>query len=676
MDYLKAKAGLLSTLEKGKQLSEKLGFTTSAEAMDRMKTEVERKKLTIVTVGEMRRGKSSMLNALLNERNLFPVDISVCTNVVTIVRYGQKEHIEAVMVKYDAKGQAERFSQEITRDDIKQYVTEEHNANNHKNVEVLEMTIPNDLLKQGVVVVDTPGVGSLNLSHAEVTYGFLPNADLLLFVSDACAGLTETELAFLKQGYGHCKSILYPLTKMDLNADYREIMEDNRTKIANTLKLSEGEIIIVPISSKAKLRYLQTGDRDFYEASNYGQFENLIWSTVVQKRAEILLLPFLRLLRQEFIGMSESIAAQHQLLSTDRKKVYEMTATMNEQIADLEKNRRSNAEWRNRLGLDLTFIQNDINPMLKQQQLKLETYVKQTSANYGPKLVEERNYTKLFSEINSYVVQGLFEVRDIVDERLDEETRKLNGELGISMDVCKEALERINFVPPEAPEVCFPVHKKSEDLMRGGRAIGMDTMAGGRVGMIAGGIIGVGLALLAGPAVLAAAIGSSAMVAVGASAAAFAGIGTTEGGALGGTKGCISAIKNNRSVDIPIVMEAFRNHITTTYLRLNTVVANLLAEMRSELIRSFETQIADKERRIHETITQLSSTIKLSSAELPQKLQELKKKNEAVTSFVTMVDKFENQITQATETGPATLEADVKVQKESEAAASYDFLEM
>lgn len=676
MDYLKAKAGLLSTLEKGKQLSEKLGFTTSAEAMDRMKTEVERKKLTIVTVGEMRRGKSSMLNALLNERNLFPVDISVCTNVVTIVRYGQKEHIEAVMVKYDAKGQAERFSQEITRDDIKQYVTEEHNANNHKNVEVLEMTIPNDLLKQGVVVVDTPGVGSLNLSHAEVTYGFLPNADLLLFVSDACAGLTETELAFLKQGYGHCKSILYPLTKMDLNADYREIMEDNRTKIANTLKLSEGEIIIVPISSKAKLRYLQTGDRDFYEASNYGQFENLIWSTVVQKRAEILLLPFLRLLRQEFIGMSESIAAQHQLLSTDRKKVYEMTATMNEQIADLEKNRRSNAEWRNRLGLDLTFIQNDINPMLKQQQLKLETYVKQTSANYGPKLVEERNYTKLFSEINSYVVQGLFEVRDIVDERLDEETRKLNGELGISMDVCKEALERINFVPPEAPEVCFPVHKKSEDLMRGGRAIGMDTMAGGRVGMIAGGIIGVGLALLAGPAVLAAAIGSSAMVAVGASAAAFAGIGTTVGGALGGTKGCISAIKNNRSVDIPIVMEAFRNHITTTYLRLNTVVANLLAEMRSELIRSFETQIADKERRIHETITQLSSTIKLSSAELPQKLQELKKKNEAVTSFVTMVDKFENQITQATETGPATLEADVKVQKESEAAASYDFLEM
>lgn len=194
--------------------------------------------------------------------------------------------------------------------------------------------------------------------------------------------------------------------------------------------------------------------------------------------------------------------------------------------------------------------------------------------------------------------------------------------------------------------------------------------------MIAGGIIGVGLALLAGPAVLAAAIGSSAMVAVGASAAAFAGIGTTVGGALGGTKGCISAIKNNRSVDIPIVMEAFRNHITTTYLRLNTVVANLLAEMRSELIRSFETQIADKERRIHETITQLSSTIKLSSAELPQKLQELKKKNEAVTSFVTMVDKFENQITQATETGPATLEADVKVQKESEAAASYDFLEM
>ena len=60
--------------------------------------------------------------------------------------------------------------------------------------------------------VDTPGVGSLNISHAEATYGFLPNADLLLFVSDTNAGFTETELNFLKRGYQYCKNVIFPLT--------------------------------------------------------------------------------------------------------------------------------------------------------------------------------------------------------------------------------------------------------------------------------------------------------------------------------------------------------------------------------------------------------------------------------------------------------------------------------
>ena len=87
---LKHQAGRL--LKQWEKLALNLGYETSAQTLKEIYQEFEKKELMVVAAGEARRGKSTLLNALLGETQpLFPEDINVCTNVVTVARYGREE---------------------------------------------------------------------------------------------------------------------------------------------------------------------------------------------------------------------------------------------------------------------------------------------------------------------------------------------------------------------------------------------------------------------------------------------------------------------------------------------------------------------------------------------------------------------------------------------------------
>ena len=136
---LKHKAETMMT--QGKTLAEKLGYSTSAQAIQEIIGTFDKKEMMVVAVGEARRGKSSLLNALLNEKeSLFPVDVNVCTNVVTVVRYGEKEKVEVYL---ETPGKEGYRTETIGREQIADYVSEKGNPDNYKNVKLLNISIPN-----------------------------------------------------------------------------------------------------------------------------------------------------------------------------------------------------------------------------------------------------------------------------------------------------------------------------------------------------------------------------------------------------------------------------------------------------------------------------------------------------------------------------------------------------
>ncbi|MFD6433374.1 dynamin family protein [Streptomyces venezuelae] len=265
-------------------------------------------RLTVVVCGEFKRGKSSLLGALLEDPGLFPVDTTYATRLVTTVRYGEKERITVLLDGADEDQDKDRDKvrgqdqagvapeqRTIDRSEIADYATEGGNPHNVRRARLVEIETPNPRLASGVTVLDTPGVGGVYREHTAVTAAFLPSADALLFVADATQPLTESELVFLRQAAEAAKvtddvdGIVFVLTKTDVPTDTAGIRENTVAKLAEATGRRAADLPLVAVSNLAKQRHLETGSERHLALSNFPALEALLWQALERRRAKLLL---------------------------------------------------------------------------------------------------------------------------------------------------------------------------------------------------------------------------------------------------------------------------------------------------------------------------------------------------------------------------------------------------
>ena len=614
-NFFKLKQELAGMFEKSAQLAENYNYNTSAETIRGIRKAFTEKKLMIVNSGEMKRGKSSLLNALLNESEpVFPVDASVCTNVVTIVKYGEEEKIEVLINKKRPDGVFRPTAQQITRKEIADYVSENGNPANFKNVSVVSIESPISLLKNGLVFVDTPGVGSLNINHATTTYGFLPKADLLLYVCDSSAPLTETELDFLEKGYQNCKNVVFVQTKKDLNSHYNTILEDNRKKISSVLNISADEVDIIPVSSTAKQRYLKTGNLQMLTNSNFEELENKLWSIIAKKRAEILLVPYINEVRNELWKIADSLKVQFAAMAQGNDKINPLIDNLNEQIEEYNKLNAKNAKWKNTLTESFQLLQNANTELMNKANADAVDILEKRVAELGFKIVKEKYYTKVYEEINDALSRGLTEVQRNMNRNTVELIEKVNDELALGLSISEMAGNQ-SFDAEDNVKIDLPKRKRGDKLIAGGRKVNMDMMGASRVGILIGGAIGLAVTaaacVVAGPAVavVTAEAGSTVLGAI------FGGItiGGAAGGAIGtfsgGAKGLLNAIKSKDDVDVPVVKNALLKHIKNSTAAINKIIGDEFIKVRNSVIFGFEESLKAKVSEIKETIANIKSDI-------------------------------------------------------------------
>ena len=179
---------------------------------------VSRTETIVCVVGEFKKGKSALINALIGS-TVCPVDDDLATVAVTVVRYAADP---AAVVRRREGG--DLVVEAIAADDIDRWVAEIEGDEGPHGVEVVEVGLPNAFLERGVALVDTPGVGGLNAAHAAATLAFLPSADALVFVTDASAELSGPELAFLASARTAGPPILIAVTKIDIYPEWRRIV--------------------------------------------------------------------------------------------------------------------------------------------------------------------------------------------------------------------------------------------------------------------------------------------------------------------------------------------------------------------------------------------------------------------------------------------------------------------
>jgi hypothetical protein len=224
----------------------------------------------VFVVGEFKQGKSSLVNALLNAP-VCPVDDDIATSAPTAVRFAA-EPGAAVLLKPpgsddlpDDVEPPEPLREEIPIDQVAHYVTESANPSNERRVSSVEVRLPRKLLADGLVIVDTPGVGGLGSAHSAATIGALPMADAVLFVSDASQEFTAPELDFLNTARRLCPNVVCVMTKIDFYPAWRKIRDIDE----GHLKRLGIKTRLIPVSSALRIHALRTNDRELNQESGF-----------------------------------------------------------------------------------------------------------------------------------------------------------------------------------------------------------------------------------------------------------------------------------------------------------------------------------------------------------------------------------------------------------------------
>jgi GTPase SAR1 family protein len=179
---------------------------------------------SVVVVGEVKRGKSALINALVGTPGLCPVDSDVATNTYLVVRNGAPRALVSI-----GKSQERR---EIELTEVAKYATTTGNPDNELGVQRVEVWTPAPALA-GLSIVDTPGVGGLESPHRRLVLDALEVASGLIFVLDATAPIGRPEIDFLRQASDRVETIVVVVTKTDTVLGWRHVVAANRVALAS-----------------------------------------------------------------------------------------------------------------------------------------------------------------------------------------------------------------------------------------------------------------------------------------------------------------------------------------------------------------------------------------------------------------------------------------------------------
>lgn len=618
------KTTVLGLFDNVSKFAVQAGYESIAKNAIKIQKDLLNKELIIVTCGEMRRGKSSLLTAILEEEQIFPIDINTCTNVVTIVRYGELERIEVILESNE--------SILIKRSEIEQYVTEYGNENNHRKVNYLNVTIPNEKLKEGFVFVDTPGVGSLNFEHAQITYGFLPNTDVMLFVSDVLNPLTDSELKFLEKGYGYCKNIIFPLTKSDKKTkdEIEATIANNKDKICTITDLTPDAVHIIPVSNKMKLRYLEKKQENDLINSNFPKLEELIWKTIYDNRIRIVILPFLVQLLDEIKKIKSNLNIQIESLNQDIETNNKLTAELKEKSEQRSKLLEGTAKWKSDLQYDLSNLSLELDKTIQQSNIELNEKLNDLLSQTG---AQDRVYN-IASQINELLTDLVFQTRDMISSKVICINNEISDELGLNLDINESAMDRVGFTRQDNVEYKKIERKFIDKAIDNGRKVAFKSMGLATATGIAGGIIGGFFGFLTGGPVGAV---------VGAKVGASVGGGL---GAAGGTiKGAYDAVVESSTHDIPAIRLSLSNYITKSISSIRSGVNLCTRELTKGLTDDLSQQIRDQITQIDTIMLQIKENQALNSQEIPKRKNKLQMHQSIAEGFDNKAIELSKEIT-------------------------------
>lgn len=380
----------------------------------------------LVVLGAFKRGKSTLINALLGEA-ILPTAVVPLTSVVTILGYGDQLGIE---VRFH-NGQRRRLSQP----ELVEYITEKGNPRNRKGVREVEITYPSEYLRDGVRIIDTPGVGSVYSHNTEVAYNYLPQVDAAVFVVTVDPPLSAAEHEFLRDIREYVHKLFFVLNKIDYveEAERREALDFTSQVLHDDLAAEQ--VKIFPLSAKMALEGKTNGHPEKLAASLLPSFEEHLRGFLYQEKGRVLLLSCLH-------GALKAITDSTLALKVERQASGIPLQQLEKKIAQFDRERQGLDQERE---MSLLLLEGRIKGLVTALDTDLDGFRRETTARLrreGEAAFHQKSRSTL--DLRKEMEEFLFAaLRDVFTLWRRQEIEKLSQ---ILADTHQEFASRINAI--------------------------------------------------------------------------------------------------------------------------------------------------------------------------------------------------------------------------------------
>jgi len=290
MNPLESEPSLTVLLKQAKTAVGQLGANAAAQVgkLDELQQRFQEGRFHLAVLGQFKRGKSTLLNALVGEPVL-PIAVIPLTAAPTFLQYGDPPR---VVVTFQGKSEPETFIGRSTQERsafLARYVTEEGNPKNRLGVQEVTVYLPADILANGVVLIDTPGIGSTYKHNTQATLDFLEQCDAALFLVSADPPITEVELEFLAEVRKKVPKLFYVLSKIDyLNEAERKQALAFYEKTLCEHGCVQDKASIFCVSARTAIEGRQQGKPEAWETSGMAQLEGFLVNYLAKEKFQAL----------------------------------------------------------------------------------------------------------------------------------------------------------------------------------------------------------------------------------------------------------------------------------------------------------------------------------------------------------------------------------------------------
>lgn len=330
---------MATTLEQseseGKKASGELGLAAEIEDLKIASKSLRQGVFRLLVLGDMKRGKSTFVNALIGE-NLLPSDVNPCTAVLTVLRYGPLKKVTVYFKngKLPEQLSFQEFKQQYTIDPDEAKRLEQEKKSAFPDVDYAVVEYPLPLLEKGIEIIDSPGLNDTEARN-ELSLGYIHNCHAILFVLRASQPLTLGERRYLDNYIKNRGLTVFflinawdEIRKEMLDPDNLEAVQEAENKVRQVFQTNLSEYCqvdginvyeerVFELSSLKALRLRLKNPLDPLENTGFPQFMAALNTFLTKERAIAELRQARTLARQSHTRVHEAVERRVPLLSQD-----------------------------------------------------------------------------------------------------------------------------------------------------------------------------------------------------------------------------------------------------------------------------------------------------------------------------------------------------------------------